>query len=298
MMHSEGAIVVATDFSLGARMASDRAARLSSELQRPLVLTHVVSHDKLAALKSWLTGGQSWGQQLLDGLRQQLEVECERLRHQFGVDAAPVLVEGRPVTSIDAQASHEQACCLVVGALGNSDVQELLLGTTTERLLRMTSHPVLTVRQPATQGYERVLVPLDFSDWSPAAVALARAMAPWATLYLAHTFTVPFEEKLRFAGVDDATIDQYRDQTREKARERLVALAEGAGLSPAGYVLRLMEGEAAPTLVQEARRHGCDLVVIGKHGRQVAEELLLGSVTKHVLAEVRCDVLVSTGRAG
>ncbi|NTV95478.1 MAG: universal stress protein, partial [Thiobacillus sp.] len=35
-----------------------------------------------------------------------------------------------------------------------------------------------------------------------------------------------------------------------------------------------------------------DLIVVGKHGRHAGEELLLGSVTKHVLAEARCDVLV------
>jgi len=38
----------------------------------------------------------------------------------------------------------------------------------------------------------------------------------------------------------------------------------------------------------------CDLVVLGKHGRSAAEDLLLGSVTKHVLAEGRSDVLVAT----
>ena len=35
-----------------------------------------------------------------------------------------------------------------------------------------------------------------------------------------------------------------------------------------------------------------DLLVVGKHGSHIAEELLLGSVTKHVLAEAQGDVLV------
>jgi nucleotide-binding universal stress UspA family protein len=33
--------------------------------------------------------------------------------------------------------------------------------------------------------------------------------------------------------------------------------------------------------------------VLGKHGRNIIEETLLGSVTKHVLAESSCDVVVS-----
>lgn len=40
-----------------------------------------------------------------------------------------------------------------------------------------------------------------------------------------------------------------------------------------------------------------DLITVGKHGAHIAEELLLGSVTKHVLAESQCDVLVITTRA-
>jgi len=37
----------------------------------------------------------------------------------------------------------------------------------------------------------------------------------------------------------------------------------------------------------------CDLIVLGKHGESMVEELLLGSVTKQVLAESQGDVLVS-----
>jgi nucleotide-binding universal stress UspA family protein len=33
-------------------------------------------------------------------------------------------------------------------------------------------------------------------------------------------------------------------------------------------------------------------VVLGKHGASMTEELLLGSVTKHVLSQARADVLI------
>jgi nucleotide-binding universal stress UspA family protein len=33
---------------------------------------------------------------------------------------------------------------------------------------------------------------------------------------------------------------------------------------------------------------------MGKHGQGMLEELLLGSVTKHVLSEATCDVLVAS----
>lgn len=36
-----------------------------------------------------------------------------------------------------------------------------------------------------------------------------------------------------------------------------------------------------------------DLIVMGKHGRSALEELLLGSVTEHVLAYSGCDVFIA-----
>jgi CPA2 family monovalent cation:H+ antiporter-2 len=54
----------------------------------------------------------------------------------------------------------------------------------------------------------------------------------------------------------------------------------------------VLHGNATRQILSQERHHGCDLVVMGKHGTHVTEDLLLGSVTKRVLAESRSDVLV------
>ena len=60
----------------------------------------------------------------------------------------------------------------------------------------------------------------------------------------------------------------------------------------------MVEGDASLRIVESEQAQGCDLVVLGKHGQSAAADLLLGSVTKHVLAEGSADVLVSTRRSG
>ena len=42
----------------------------------------------------------------------------------------------------------------------------------------------------------------------------------------------------------------------------------------------------------------CAHQVLGKHGQTATEDLLLGSVTKHMLAEGSADVLVSIASGG
>jgi nucleotide-binding universal stress UspA family protein len=59
----------------------------------------------------------------------------------------------------------------------------------------------------------------------------------------------------------------------------------------------VIEGEASQRIVEQEQERDCDLVVLGKHGQSATEDLLLGSVTKHVLAEGSTDVLVSTARS-
>ena len=56
----------------------------------------------------------------------------------------------------------------------------------------------------------------------------------------------------------------------------------------------VVQGDASQRIIELEQEKDCDLVVLGKHGQSAAEDLLLGSVSKHVLAEGSTDVLVST----
>ena len=79
---------------------------------------------------------------------------------------------------------------------------------------------------------------------------------------------------------------------------QLQTLAAGAGLRAADWSPCVVHGDAALRIIEQEQEHDCDLIVIGKHGQNMAEELLLGSVTRQVLAESSGDVLVSMpGRA-
>ena len=262
-MNPSRPILVATDFSPQARHAADRAARVAHEKRAALALVHVLPGEALASLRQWL-----------------------------GVANAP------EVQMMASAAEQLDARMIVLGARGTGFLRRLVLGTTAERLLRRTTRPLLVVRQTPHEPYRRLLVALDFSPWSGQALALARRVAPHARLVLFHAFEVPFEEKLRFAGVDIATIEAYRQKARAEATQSVHRLAEAAGLKPAQWQPCIVEGDASLRLIEKEQELDCDLVVLGKHGVAASVDLLLGSVTKHVLAEGGADVLVSTMHGG
>jgi universal stress protein E len=256
----------------------------------------VLNHDWLVAVRDWLSPEAPWAQGLWSEAASRLDAEAQRLRDATGVQVEARLIEGHPVRGIEQVAGELGPLGVVVGARGSTPVHQMVIGTTAERLLRKVSCPLLLVRQRPAQPYQRVLIPLDFSPWSERAVDLALRLSPGAVLVLMHSFTIPFEEKLRFAGVDDATLEHYRERAREDARQQMEAFVQARALDPDRVHLCLTEGDAPQHILTQARERGCDLIVIGKHGRQAAEELLLGSVTKHVVSEASCDVLVSTAR--
>jgi nucleotide-binding universal stress UspA family protein len=291
-----GPILAATDFSAPARHAAERAARLAHETGAALTLMHVLPNAPLLELRQWLGKEHAVEQHLNDDAKRQLRSLASELKTHRHVEVRTINANGSVLDEISREAQAAGAALLVLGARGAGFMRRLVLGSTSERLLRRTARPLLVVRQTPREPYRRVLVAVDFSPWSAHAVALARLVAPHARLMLLSAFQVPFEEKLRFAGVDAATIDHYRRQARAEATQRLHALAAASGLKPGAWEPCIVEGDASQRIVEHEQEMDCDLVVLGKHGQSAAEELLLGSVSKHVLAEGTSDVLVSTAR--
>lgn len=142
-------------------------------------------------------------------------------------------------------------------------------------------------------------MPVDFSERSVAAVQLARSVAPEADVVLMHVVNTPFEGRLRLAGVDESKLARYRGDAMRKARQRLDEVAAVAGLAER-WVALVAHETAVPwmQIVQQEQAQECDLIVMGKHGRHLLEELLLGGTTRMVIAEGNADVLVSTRKIG
>ncbi|MDP1613434.1 MAG: universal stress protein [Sulfuritalea sp.] len=287
-------ILAATDLSAPAGHAVDRGFRIAAATGARYSVMHTLELDAIDALREWL-GEESvevkrkLGDQARDALSRLLADPARN----HGVAAAAMIVSGPPLATILAQAEASDADLLVLGARGGDYLRHLLLGTTASRLLRkVAGRAVLMVKQPAHEAYRRLLIPVDFSPVSARAIQFARQLAPAADIFLLHAFEAPFEGKLAFAGVEDEVMQRYRAATREGAMRRMRHLADMAGLSSGDYAPLVLHGDASQQTLAQEQELDCDLIVMGKHGKHVTEELLLGSMTKHILAESQCDVLV------
>lgn len=282
-------IVAATDFSGDAEKAVQRASLLASQLGVRLELLHVVSESSLDAVREWVRSPPDVADRIVADARHVLEECAASIAERTGLQvSAHVAVGG---VSREILADCARAGMLVVGAHGVNVLGEAILGSTAERVVGRYRGPLLVVRGPAQEDYRNVLAAVDLVAGSENVLATAARIAPAARLSAVHAYDVPFEGALHRAGVSQKEIDEHRAQAFQKALAAISALGEKAVSDR--HVLPVVErGDPARLIVERQRSLGADLVVVGKRRRPAGEALLLGSVTRRVLAASPSDVLV------
>jgi nucleotide-binding universal stress UspA family protein len=136
----------------------------------------------------------------------------------------------------------------------------------------------------------KILVPSDFSEGSDRAldyaIEIARDMS--ASLLLAHVYASPVV--LTPEGVVTPLVDEVA--VRADLDAGLTRLAARAREHSVGKV-EVVQATGVPwrEVVRAAKDHGCDLIVMGTHGRGGFSHLFLGSVAEKVVRKAHCPVL-------
>src|SRR5512139_1198420 len=288
-------LLAATDFSAPARHALERAAQLAAAHPGArLTLAHVTSRSALDSLRRLLSRDAAGIEaHLLEQAEHGLAELAAQLasRHACAIDT--VLKQGPAQTALVELAEERHSDLMVMGARGAHFVHEHLLGSTTERVLRTTRRPLLAVKQRPHAPYRRILAPVDFSDHAAAAINAAHAWLPDADFVLLHAFESELESTFQLAGLSDSQIHEYRIQARASAQAAMETFVDTLQVPKDRLSRQIVHGAATLRILEHEQSIDADLIVMGKHGQSVMEELLLGSVTRHVLAYSSSDVFVA-----
>lgn len=279
-------IIAATDFSEDAGNAMQRAAMLASQLGLKLELLHVVDRASLDALRQWVRTPADVAERLVEDARRLLE----KLASGLGTPASARVVVGGVLEEL--RSSVADTGMLVVGMHGLNPLRDAIVGTTAERLLGCCARPVLVLRTPPREPYRNVVAPVDLLPGAANVLAGAMRIAPGAKLTALHAYEVMMEGALQRAGVSTALIDAQRAAAFQKALDGLRKLSHAASGDRDLFLPIAERGHAARLTLERAQSLGADLIVVGKRRRSAAEALILGSVTRHVLAGAKGDVLV------
>jgi nucleotide-binding universal stress UspA family protein len=129
-------ILVPTDFSLSAQKALRYGIEFAKKFDAEVILVHVVEPPAYARRSD---------EDATDWCREQLEQQA-RDEIPEAVKRRVLLVRGTPYVEVAGAAEREDADLIVVATRGRSGLKDVLLGSTTERLLRRAPCPVMIVR--------------------------------------------------------------------------------------------------------------------------------------------------------
>ncbi|HLZ09944.1 MAG TPA: universal stress protein [Chloroflexota bacterium] len=139
--------------------------------------------------------------------------------------------------------------------------------------------------------YRKVLLATDGSDDASLAAdhAIAVARAFHAALAVVSVVDIYISQDPLMAAVVVELIDRERDFLRQSV-DALAARARQAGI--ADVDVRVLEGSPTNMLVEAIVETRADLVVVGSHGRNAIQRLLIGSTSEHLIRHAPCPVLV------
>lgn len=271
-------IVVATDFSEGARRALERAVLLPLAGDASIDILHVLPENR----------GSAEITPLLDETRQSMRRALEA--HGRAVHELYVLSEhGKPFVEIARCARNGKAELVLLGRSRSADKG---LGATIERVLRTADVSVLVVFTAAESAYRRPLIAVDMSESSRLALDLAvQIRGAERALDVLHVIDAPRlfhpSEKGRVP-----TVSRLRTDREQRVTEKLLAFLGGIEAA-AKCDVTLVTGDPQTVILEEARRRKADLLVLGAQGRLPAPHAGLGSVAEGVVRAARCDVLIA-----
>lgn len=209
--------------------------------------------------------------------------------------AAGFVVSTGPAAAEILRHAKEGADLLVMSSHGATGIRKLFFGSTTERVLRETSVPVLVVPRGDTgpetladikKVVRRVLVPVDLSAAIEDQVAVAASLAETldASLLVVHII-----EPVRAVVPGHAYAANVDSERRDRAEQRLQAFVAAlpAERRPEGLV---MFGEPAEEISKIGTDRGVGLIVMGLHASALMGPRM-GSVTYRVLCVTHAIVL-------
>jgi len=274
-------LLMATDLSARSDRALQRALALAHQLGASLEVIHIVSDTvPVSVAEQYEASARTTIEQLLASLPSAADVKPEI-----------AIIRGHEYEEILCHAQETGAELIVLGITRHT-AYELFCGTTAERIIRFGNLPVLLVKDPVVEDYERVLVATDNSPAAQRALECAAAIAPDAEFHLLHAVDVPFTG---FLGPEtEAQIRREKERSFKNAFEKGIrAQAERLGNGGLRATFHLEEGETVSVIRDQAARLKPDLLAIGSHGGSGLRHALIGSVAGRMLSDPPVDVLVT-----
>ena len=290
-------ILCPIDFSEFSMRAYHYALSVAEHYRAQVLALHIVelSRYPYADYAASVGDYDNFSRALCEGGKEQLQEFVKKHTH-VETDLEMLVHQGTAPDCILSVAKARKTDLIVMGTHGRRGFDRLMLGTTTDRVMRRVSCPVLAVsraphesiaadnatgeEQRRVHHLNRILFSTDFSENSERALnyAISAATEYDAELTLLHML----EDCASPAKKDEAIA------TATKQLDKLIPFGERKNLK---IKTAVRVGEPYQHIIQHAQEAQIDLVVMAVRGRGALDLAVFGSTTYRVMQLGPCPVL-------
>lgn len=276
-------IMLATDFSARSDRALRRAVLIAHSINAELTLVHVVDDDQPPHL---IERQRDAASELLGNMTKTL-VAVDQIASRALVATGDAF-DGILRTALDVEPD------LIVLGPHRRQFLDTFTGTTAERAIQRSRHPVLMTNGVPSRPYNRALLGIALDDSARNAIAEARRLGLLENVDLValHLFDAPAAGLMKRAMEPQDVIDHYVGREEKRARADVLSFLAGGDAARASLRLAPLQGSAAAAINAHAEAEHADLIVLGTSQKAGLERLFLGSVAQGVLFDAAQDVLV------
>lgn len=292
-------ILVATDFSNSSEFALIRAMEIAKTSNAEITFLHIVEKKnidevldkylgKLLPGALWLTT-EEYYQSLLQEKINSFGNKNINIRLM-------ILPKGKPPVKILSYANKNKFDLLVIGAHGRYSIRDTFVGTTAEYIAKKTKCPVLIIKNKPVKSYNKILVPIDFSQPSKNALNSAIQLFPKATIEMLHIGDYEYENLLRKEAKEE-NISRTKLNNLKKAilfylEDKMKKFVKSIKKKQQILSSYIDLGYPAPIILKESETKNRDLIVMGTQGHGKMHYLFMGRVAHAVLRETTKDILL------
>jgi nucleotide-binding universal stress UspA family protein len=279
-------ILCPVDFSPSSLSAANYAIALASNYEAKLHLLHVVSPTLYSADQYAFNVGEIVASMEKEAGRQMKKLAKKAA--DSGVTFKQEIRTGDVEHEIRKTMESAKADFLVMGTHGNRGLEKWFMGSVTERMLRRSAIPLITMRGTArTQtppALKRILVTTDFSEGTDRALEYAFSIAQecQAKITLMHVIDERAPDMLE-AG---------KPSLAASARQQLEKLIPEEALDWCEAAVRVEFGNPYQVIFKKLISGKIDLLVMNIHGKGMLDRALLGSTAERLVRTASCPIML------
>jgi nucleotide-binding universal stress UspA family protein len=274
-------ILVPTDFSKPAQIAVSVASNIALKAGAKVILLHIIEQrggdsynvsGEASNYDSW--EDKLFTMKLIEKSKNQLEAEAEGLKNK-GVKVSTEIRLGNAYHGMQTIITEKDVDLVVMGTSGKSKLEEMIIGSNTEKVIRYAHCPVLTINgKPGSTEYKNIVYATSLTDSEKDFSKILK------------TTQELFKSTIHLVRVNTPSNFQS-DAITEKQMQDFVAKTKLQN-----YTLNIYNDFSEEEgIIHFAESIDADLVAMATHGRKGFAHVLVGSIAEEVASHSRRPVL-------